>query len=550
MDGKFLSLNAVLETRYGKTIQAVRPRWYAASNTILFDGNGNEIGRLKRHDCVRVVETLVDGDGNDLGTRQDDQIYVLAGKVSGWTDAKAIRIADEFDAMAEIILDSTARQNEKDDRLWRKLASAVRTDNPVKLKLFADKLRRRKETRLSKGRMELLKKAENRVTKLKLEYFAQRVEQMGTIDEVAHVRAMVKDKDDEEMWLERIDSHGLFLVDLYSVLGNLEDTSFAQGRGFAVDPNHLHSILRRVEEFYLNQEFSFFQPNAVHLQDNLRIRLSAAEKCKINRHPQNDDDVHSIHIHASPDIDGYYFRIIETQGHDQLGNKYDHWYKFNDHFMFKNARDPNLYILFHQGIWILGPMENTDHAPPQNVLATSSHLYGPWHSSQTQITAHVLTIDNFCTIRCNEGDIYYSRATATRFNPKDQDQLADIHAAEYAYIEAINAFRSPGVTQAIMLKAFLHRSRARSLYDRRTALIDLEAAQSINAEHAPIYLLRGTIQAELGDFSAAYNDLRLAKQFGASPQDYITLQRTLKHQKVADLSAQAIRGKLLISSAS
>ena len=602
MASEIPSLATVLG-RFGSFLRWQGEVFYVVdAGAAVYDDEERVVVVLKRHAPVTLVEAGMDGDGNDIvaptkegflqGVVHHPRPSGEARRVVGWIKRSCLRDEDDLDRMA--------REGPGPFELWRKLASALRTDNPVKLRLFSDKAQRYER---SSGRQKLLDLALDRVGYHAAVYYASRIEQFDDIREVGSVRDELRARKDVDATLKaRVERHGLFLIEVRTILGDPTDKSYAEQRGFAVDVDHLRWLVSRFDGSTEDGKRGMFYDSRV--REALDLRLIAAETVSdlyVDRDCRDDKKVFSVHIEATDEVDGHYFRIVKSRGKDR-DDKFDLHHFHEDRCVYRNARDTTFFIVysFQSKTWLLGkhlydpnPVVGADlnaiasgkeaaapDPPPKKIIyAMSTSLSGPWRSSEErkiEARAKVVTVAHFCEARRQEGLIYHRRFLEKKI-PEDASE------AEAAFTEAIALFRAEGAPPVdLKVAVFLNRAETRAdcFGDFRLALTDVKKAEGhINkttkdlvplhretVEHAPqaieeqypqsrafVSVGKARLLLHLGDLAAAQDCLKVATRLSGHCQQHdirqrlTTVKNLIAHFKHTEQSLP-LRGALLFPS--
>ena len=558
-----------------------------ASSATIFaakDEASAAVGSVARHGRVQVVSTFglegaVDGDGRPLARAAppaavafdgDGEPIVAAAPVddgdatwattvapvAGFALKAKLRLPDDLDCFA-------LRAPPHYRATWVRLASALRTDNRVKLKIYADKGKKAALSQPSLEGHELVTRAEARIKYHTFVLCCEECEKCTDIKEVRAVADMLAGHRDVDVGRERaarVRKRGETLAHCLAIRGDDSDISYG-GQGFCVNPDQIAMVLENARDLK-------FEPAIL---EALERKQKACACLKSKWDPDWDDAsrdpeqvMHQLHVFGAGDkrANGEYCRLVCCRGRDRLGddtrpdewceafNVYDEW---NDAPVYVHALHKKI-MLRREKInggsrgWAI--VENVDDrahilyacftddlSPPFQKRAWRAYKGSP---PNPQVSS--TTIQEFCLARKAEGNLAY----AASLDPDNRFPFDEAISAEELYTEAVEMFHDGmPVDRGLKISLYLNRAenrltrlqplhRARGWEARdenewersqrdfvRDALRDcdfaLQLAEDFVVDDEPDarpWVKRAKVKVALGDLLGAKADLRAALALG------------------------------------
>jgi len=501
---------------------------FAARGCDVSDASGAVVGRLERHATVHVVE--VDGDGNDL--RCDACSVWIARPLAGRVPAAALRTPDGLDALVH-------RADTAHRRTFARLASALRTDNAVKLKLLLEKARADAGDCSGDALFALCaRRLHTHVLRTACRQAATCYKVDVLADVVRMLDAAQSDVEDHEALVAQVRRRGAALVKVRAVLGDPDDVSHQRGRGACVHPAFVASALQQAEA----HDFDASLVNA------LRRRLDACERAAPldimqpcadggNEATVVHDDVviHSVFVESASDprLHGEFTRLVRARGRirstpatpDDACEGFNSYYERGGAAVYFHACDRTVQLRLEGGGWTFvltkgcldaeGLVHHV-HAVDRDALALEVCAAAPkdpaaaaWRSPLRLASC---TVSRLCIARKLEANAYFALMT-----------FADAVVADGLYTDAIEAaFDDARVPTRLRVDLLLNRaenkvSRLDALRPRgepsfiKSALRDVDEALLLAqvGDVRPL-LKRARIRIALYDFDAAAADIAAA----------------------------------------
>lgn len=422
--------------------------------------------KVARHTAMPVVLSVLDGDGNETPVEtRDGFVRVLVDERPGWVAASCVRDPDDLDALASLC-------GERDEN-WVRLASALRTDNKLKLKVLSEKV-----VPKTRAGHELLTRARARVQFHTLNAIVDTVDLVTDVAAVQNVRMGAEGVVDEAR-LAKLDKHGVFLHDYWKIFGDENAKTHTAKHGGVIDAKFLRDALTAC-------------PLKSPVRDMLTVRVEATEAATAT-----SPVVHSVRIEGPPSISGTYTRVPAGRGLDRATNEGFHsWELREGKPIYAHARRPKRAVVFDSGLWHVVD----DWMEPKEAKCSTFSLGNPRAYRGARPTAvHFTSVARFCDSRRREGDVYARR------NKLDFAQLA--------YTEGIEFLQSdPDVPDAVKVGLYLGRASVRpnDCPSLRASLRDLDLAGQLAPDDPRLTLQRAKLHALLGDSDTAVADFKTA----------------------------------------
>lgn len=425
-----------------------------------------QVVKVERHRAMPVALAQLDGDGNEIPVeKRAGFVRVLVDDRPGWVAGECVRDPDELDTLASLC-------GERDD-VWVRLASALRTDNKLKLKVLSEKV-----VPKTRAGHELLTRARARVQLHTLHAVIDTVDQVIDVAAVQNVRGAAEGVVDEAR-LAKLDKHGVFLHDYFKIFGDENAKTHTAKHGGVIDATFLRDALTAC-------------PLKSPVRDMLTVRVEATEAASAT-----SPVVHSVRIVGPPGISGTYSRVPAGRGKDRAtGEGFHSWELRGGKPIYAHARRPKRAVLFDSGLWHV--VDNWSE--PGEAKCSTSSLGNPRAYRGARPTAvHFTSVARFCDSRRREGDEYARRK--------------DLDLAQLAYTEGIEFLQGdPDVPDAVKVDLYLGRAsvRTKNCPSLRAALCDLDLARRIAPDDPRLPLQRAKLHALLGDSDTAAADFKTA----------------------------------------
>ncbi|KAH8043944.1 hypothetical protein JL721_13002 [Aureococcus anophagefferens] len=499
-----------------------------------------------------------DGDGEPIvaAAPVDDGDATWAttvAPVAGFALKTKLRLPDDLDCFA-------LRAPPHYRATWVRLASALRTDNKVKLKIYADKGKKAALSQPSIEGHELVTRAEARIKYHTFVLCCEECEKCTDIKEVRAVADMLAGHKDVDVGRERAGGKRGDAARCLAIRGDDSDISYG-GQGFCVNPDQIAMVLENARDLK-------FEPAIL---EALERKREACACLKSKWDPDWDDAsrdpeqvMHQLHVFGAGDkrANGEYCRLVCCRGRDRLGddtrpdewceafNVYDEW---NDAPVYVHALHKKIMLRrekINGGSRGWAVVENVDDrahilyacftddlSPPFQKRAWRAYKGSP---PNPQVSS--TTIQEFCLARKAEGNLAY----AASLDPDNRFPFDEAISAEELYTEAVEMFHDGmPVDRGLKISLYLNRAenrltrlqplhRARGWEARdenewersqrdfvRDALRDcdfaLQLAEDFVVDDEPDarpWVKRAKVKVALGDLLGAKADLRAALALG------------------------------------
>lgn len=444
------------------------------------DRNGEKIAEVERHAMLRAAGPLCDGDGNEIEPEEDDRVGVVVDGRLGWIERNEIRNPDDLD---ELVLRAGGGES------WVKIASALRTENFVKMRQALSKAEAQNEA----GRT-LLGRAEQKLQYHTALSCCDRCDELIKLTEVQKLMNLALAVGVGKENLERIDRRGKFLADVAAIFGDPDTTRRGDLEGaMLVDATFLGEVLEGASSF--------------DNREPLRLRKQAADEAATHDIPFGP--VHAIHLETADSkrsIGGAYARRVENYGVQESGDRFVVFETYNGQPIFVHIYfQMRAFVFDGCSSWILVDdfeAEREGRDPPPKVLLRTSDLTDPDAYDDAKVRAvRVETVPLLCYARKIEGNLYYAQK--------------EYKLAVRLYTDAIELSKEcVEDCDTLKLALFLNRAEARSklgaLTELRAGLKDLDHAVAFGPKDPRVFLKRAKISALLDDAHNATSHLKTA----------------------------------------
>ncbi|KAH8054481.1 hypothetical protein JL722_8829 [Aureococcus anophagefferens] len=486
-----------------------------ASSATIFaakDEASAAVGSVARHGRVQPIVAAAPVDDGDATWA------TTVAPVAGFALKTKLRLPDDLDCFA-------LRAPPHYRATWVRLASALRTDNKVKLKIYADKGKKAALSQPSIEGHELCEKCTD----------------IKEVRAVADMLAGHKDVDVGRERAARVRKRGETLAHCLAIRGDDSDISYG-GQGFCVNPDQIAMVLENARDLK-------FEPAIL---EALERKREACACLKSKWDPDWDDAsrdpeqvMHQLHVFGAGDkrANGEYCRLVCCRGRDRLGddtrpdewceafNVYDEW---NDAPVYVHALHKKIMLRrekINGGSRGWAVVENVDDrahilyacftddlSPPFQKRAWRAYKGSP---PNPQVSS--TTIQEFCLARKAEGNLAY----AASLDPDNRFPFDEAISAEELYTEAVEMFHDgmPLAEDFVVddepdARPWVKRAKVKvALGDLLGAKADLRAALALGGKNPKIRrtaaLVNASIKAQEAkerDFYGKITDLSVISQ--------------------------------------